>query len=191
MEKKCMPIDDIISKLGYGESDHLFYFHKDTNTSLSLHDQKMMNELKPYAYYVIDCKPFILFFDKQMDRNMTVKDLSRPVWNAQIPVVVFCDDHAVRFFNGTSLEDGSWCIQEMSSVDFHKCNEESDFSFWNISDSLFWNKYSRVYSKKRLNQSLLENITYLTNELKNTYKIDFATRLVLRLIFIRLSLIHI
>ena len=134
---------------------------------------------------MIDCKPFILFFDKQMDRNMTVKDLSRPVWNAQIPVVVFCDDHAVRFFNGTSLEDGSWCIQEMSSVDFHKCNEESDFSFWNISDSLFWNKYSRVYSKKRLNQSLLENITYLTNELKNTYKIDFATRLVLRLIFIR------
>lgn len=180
-----MSIDDVISKLGYSESDNLFYFNNNTSTPLSLHDKKMLNELKPYAYYVVDNKPFILFFEKQIDSDITVKDISRPVWNAQIPIVVFCDDNAVRFYNGTSLEYGSWCIREINAVALDECDEKSDFSFWNISDPLFWNKYNKAYSKKRLNQSLLENITCLTDQLQNTYKIDFATKLVLRLIFIR------
>ena len=185
MEKRSMPIDDVISKLGYSESDNLFYFQNDISAPLSLHDKKMMNALKPYAYYVVDNKPFILFFEKQIDRDITVKDISRSVWNAQIPVVIFCDDNAVRFFNGTSLEHDSWCIREVNSVDLDACDERSDFSFWNISDPLFWDKYNKDYSKERLNQSLLKNITYLTDQLQNTYKIDFATKLVLRLIFIR------
>lgn len=185
MKKRYMPIDDIISKLGYSESDGLFYFQNNVRTSLSLRDQRMINELKPYAYYIIDNKPFILFFEKQTDKNITLKEISKPVWNAQIPVVVFCDDNAVRFFNGTSLDYDSWCIREVNSVAFDKCDENSDFSFWSISSPLFWNKYNQVYSKERLNQVLLDNITCLTDRLQNIYKIDFATKLVLRLIFTR------
>lgn len=185
MGKRSMPIDDVIAKLGYAESDNLFYFQNDIGAALSLHDKKMINLLKPYAYYIINNKPFILFFEKQIRSDISVKDISRAVWNAQIPVVVFCDDNAVRFFNGTSLEQDSWCIREVDSVSYGACDERSGFSFWNISDPLFWDKYNKVYSKERLNQSLLHNITYLTNQLQNTYKLKFATKLVLRLIFIR------
>ena len=185
VKKRSMPIDDVIVKLGYSESGNLFYFHNNGSASLSLHDRKMINELKPYAYYIVDNKPFILFFDKQLDKDVTVRDISRPVWNAQIPVAVFCDESTVRFFNGTSLAYDSWCIREVNSVAFDECNEKSDFSFWIISDPLFWNKYNKDYSQERLNHSLLDNISYLTDKLRNTYKINFATRLVLRLIFIR------
>lgn len=185
MGKKYIPIDDVISKLGYRQSNNLFYFHNDICTSLSLHDKKMMSALRPYAYYVVDNRPFILFFDRQIDKDITFKNISRQVWNAQIPVVVFCDDSAVRFFNGTSLEYHSYCIREVDSVAYGECDEKSDFSFWNISDPLFWEKYNKAYSQERLNQSLLDNITCLTDRLQNTYKIDFSTKLVLRLIFIR------
>lgn len=87
MEKSSMTIDDVISKLGYSESDNLFYFQNDISASLSLHDKKMMNALKPYAYYVVDNKSFILFFEKQIDRDITVKDIMKvhirnhKIWN--------------------------------------------------------------------------------------------------------------
>lgn len=38
---------------------------------------------------------------------------------------------------------------------------------------------------KKLNDALLENLTFLTDRLKNDHKVSFATKLVLRLIFIR------
>lgn len=185
MKNNHMPIDEVISKLGYAESKNLIYFHNDLSAPLTLHDKKMISELKPYAYYLVDNKPFILFYERQLDRDIAVKDISRPVWNAQIPIAVFCDDNAVRFFNGTSLEADSLCISEIKSIPLQECDEESDFSFWNISNPLFWGKYSKAYSQGRLNQSLLDNISYLTDQLRYKYNIEFATKLVLRLIFIR------
>ena len=180
-----MPIDEVISKLGYAESKNLIYFRNNLSDPLTLHDKKMISELKPYAYYLVDNKPFILFYERQLDRDITVKEISRPVWNAQIPIAIFCDDNAVRVFNGTSIDAESRCISEIKSIPLKECDEESDFSFWNISNPLFWEKYSKAYSQDRLNQSLLDNISYLTDQLHNKYNIEFATKLVLRLIFIR------
>ena len=76
-------------------------------------------------------------------------------------------------------------------IDNHKCNElknikkDDEFSYWNINTKSFWTKYEEVYKNKKLNELMLENIRYITDKLKKEYHIEFATKLILRVIFIR------
>ena len=97
----------------------------------------------------------------------------------------FCDESTVKIFNGLSLDVSNYMLKQIEAYSTEDCNEISDFSYWQISNPIFWNNYNQIYSGTKLNQSLLDNISFVTNELKNTYHIQFATKLVLRLIFIR------
>lgn len=59
------------------------------------------------------------------------------------------------------------------------------FSYWGLNDERFLNKYTKELSDNQLDTSLLQNISTLTNKLKYEFKIPFATKLILRIIFIR------
>jgi predicted RNA methylase len=154
---------------------------------LSAHTSKVLNALSPFAAYVVDDEPFVLFFDEPSNQDEK-EIINQRIWNAQIPVAIFCGTSTIKIFNGCTLEQRTHFITEVETIQFHtvdKIDENSPFSFWEISDHSFWEKYSEKFSGKRLNDELLENLTYLTDKLKNDYKIPFATKLVLRLIFIR------
>lgn len=185
MKTYQLPIDKIISQLGYKSSGNLFMSNQIENAPISLHYKKILKEIKPYAAYIIDNTPFILFFDKIINDDISFKNVSRKVWNAQIPVAIFCDESTVKIFNGFSLNMTNYTLKQIETTSIEDCNENSDFSYWQISNPMFWNKYIQNYSGKNLNQNLLDNISVLTNKLKNIYHIPFATKLVLRLIFIR------
>lgn len=180
-----LPVDQIISQLGYDLSDNLYFSDKFGSAPLTPHSKRILEEIHPRAAYIINNEPFVLFFDENLNDENLFKVVSRQVWNAQIPVVIFCDESVVKIFNGTSLQLSTYMITQVGSCTAESLDENSDFSYWRISDPVFWNKYLQDYSATKLNQILLNNIAFLTDELKYAYGIPFATKLVLRLIFIR------
>lgn len=182
--KKISPsLSLILEKLGYIESDNLFFTNNiDTCSGLSFHYKKVLKEINPYAFYCIGNKPFVLFFENnnENETNITYKK----IWNAQIPVAIFNNDTDIRIFNGNELFDKDH-LKSLETITIDNCNENSNFSYWNITKTGFWSDFSEKYSAKKLNELMLENIEYVTDKLKNEYKINFATKLILRLIFIR------
>jgi type I restriction-modification system DNA methylase subunit len=178
-------LNEIIRRLGYADSPCLKYKNKDYDPqTLTVHTSKVLNALSPFAAYMVDDEPFVLFFDELSNQDEQ-KEISKRIWNAQIPVAIFCGTSTIKIFNGCTLEQETHFITEVDTIQFSDIDENSPFSFWEISDHCFWGKYSKKFSGKRLNDALLENLTYLTDKLKSDYKILFATKLVLRLIFIR------
>lgn len=178
-------IDKIIVQLGYQSSENLFMFNQFPNAPLSQQAKRILNEIKPYAAYIIDNMPFVLFFNTEINDAYLFRKVCKQVWNAQIPVAIFCDDNTVKIYNGLSLDDTKYILKQIKGYSLEECNEESDFSYWQISNPLFWSNYRQTYSGTNLSRELLDNISFLTNELKKKYHIKFATKLVLRLIFIR------
>lgn len=179
-----LPIEMLIEKLGYVNSKNLIKRNMFSQLKISAHTIKTLNEINPYAVYMIDNKPFIFFIDS-LENKDNFKSLSKQIWNAQIPITFLCDENTVKIYNGKSLNINSFLIDELQSEVISECSENSSFSYFKISDPLFWEQYMKNYSGEHLNDHLLLNITTLTDKLKNEFKIKFATKLVLRLIFIR------
>ncbi len=179
-----LPIETVIKRLGYKNSKNLIYYSEFNDSDYNNHISKIVHEIKPYAIYFIDRNPFILFFDKLFD-EVSFKTISKQVWNAQIPVAMLCDDQAVKIYNGLSLNLTSYFLEMATEIPLDTCSVATEFSYLEITNPIFWEKFSKGFSNNKLNNYLLANITYLTEELKNNYHIEFATKLVLRLIFIR------
>lgn len=184
MKKYKLPIEAVIEKLGYNNSGNLVYFNDFDCAKYTNHITKVISVIKPFAIYFLDEKPFILFFDSQFD-DASFKTISKAVWNAQIPIAMFCDEQTVKIYNGLSMNLSSYFLEKATEFPVENCTLESDFSYFEITNPMFWDRFLKRFSCDRLNQFLLRNIKYLTEELKNTYNIGFATKLVLRLIFIR------
>ena len=179
-------IEEIIDKLGYRNSKELYYYEElaSLKGKISLQNIKSIKEVKPYAFYCIENKPFVLFFEK-INNEYERKELNKKIWNMQIPVVIFDDIDKIKIYNGSKLDSNEVSIELLEEIDKKDCNRETDFSFWNIINQRFWIKYKKNYSNKKLNELMLENIKYITEQLKEKYHISYATRLILRMIFIR------
>lgn len=179
-----LPIESLINNLGFSGSRNLVYKDDFIKQAISKHDIKILNEINPFAVYLVDNKPFVLFIESSFSETK-LQNISKLVWNSQIPVAFICDSNAVKIFNGKCIDFETEILNEICTDKINKFTQESEFSFYKISDPLFWDKYEKTYSQMHLNEYLLKNIMSLTDVLKNKYKIKFATKLVLRLIFIR------
>ncbi len=177
------PIEVLIQRLGYNNSPNLFYLGNINNGPFSFHTKKVLFELQPFAVYCIDDKPFVIFFE--VSDSSIIKELNKKIWNAQIPIAFFCTETSVEIFNGTSLDLNEFVLIKIHEQSLLECSELSPFSYWEVTDPRFWNKYSTQYSSATLNELLLQNIEAITNQLKEVYNLSFATKLILRLIFIR------
>lgn len=179
-----MTIQTIIEKLGYNNSANLYYY-KDIalNNNLPFHTIKVLREIKPFATYCIDEKPFVLFFDNVSDSNK-IEQLSKKIWNSQIPVIIISNESTVKIYNGSYLNKDKLLIELVEQYKIDDCNEYSSFSYWNVTDQNFWIKYEGKYSHQKLSESLLENIEWMRNLLKE-FGVKSPTKLILRLIFIR------
>lgn len=184
MNKYQLPIEIIISRLGYENSENLIRYKDINKSKYSTHTVKVLSEIKPYAVYFLDGKPFVLFFEQHFD-EISFKKVSKQVWNAQIPIAFFCDENTVKVYNGASINIESYLLNKVTEISIDSCSAHAEFSYLEISNPTFWYKYSTNYSSIKLNKYLLSNISFLTRKLKDTYHIKFATKLVLRLIFIR------
>jgi len=178
-------LSEIIMRLGYVDSPCLKYKSRNYGpAALTAHTSKVLHELSPFAAYMVDDEPFVLFFDV-LENQDEQKDINRKIWNAQIPIAIFCSTSTIKIFSGCTLDKNTLFLTEAETVPFDDIDENSPFSFWEITDNNFWEKYSQRFGGKRLNETLLDNLTDLTDKLQSKHKIPFATKLVLRLIFIR------
>lgn len=178
-------LEEIIKRLGYADSFSLIRKSDSYNSlTLSAHVVKVLNSLSPFAAYMLDGDPFVLFFDEP-ENHEEQKSINIKIWNAQIPIAIFCSASAIKIFNGCTIDENTLLLNEAEAIACDSVNENTPFSFWEITDNSFWLKYGRHFEGKRLNEALLDNLTYLTEKLRNEHKIPFATKLVLRMIFIR------
>ena len=132
MRNSKLPIDFVISQLGYDTSSNLYLPEKYQDSTLSLHARKILSDLDPYAAYIVNDAPFIVFFDRIISDEIALKDISKHIWNAQIPVAIFCDENSVKVFNGASINMKDYTIKQVREYAISECAAESDFSFWNI-----------------------------------------------------------
>lgn len=180
-------INLIIKRLGYTESDNLFYYkdlYKNKDLKIPLQIQKNLKDMKPYAFYCIDNRPFILFFNK-IDNKQEKERINKKIWNMQIPVVIFDEIDNIKVFNGSNLDFNKKELFLIKENNINEIDNMNEFSYWNINTKTFWNQYENVYKNKKLNELMLDNIKYITNKLKREYNLSFATKLILRVIFIR------
>lgn len=180
-------IDMVIHRLGYHISDKLFYLSEiDKCTDLSWHDRRVLYELAPYAAYVVDGKVIAIFFDDLNSR--TDLEIHVKIWNAQMPVVISDEGDFINVYNGKSMfldAEKKLKLRNIDTCDLSKCDETCAFSYWNVTNSLSLDLYENSMDKNVLNEFLIENLRYITNILKKDYKISFANKLMLIVLFIR------
>lgn len=179
-----LSIETLIRNLGFYGEKNLIYANDVASCSASKQDIRVMESLKPFAVYLLDNKPFVLFISSS-DAGNDFKALSKSIWNAQIPVVFYSEENSVKIYNGRSIEFKTGVLHKIHEKGLGEVADDDPFSFLEISDPLFWAGYEKEYATISLSQHLLRNITEITNILKKQYKIGFATKLVLRLIFVR------
>lgn len=178
-------IDEIIKKMGYAESSCLKYRHDGFNgASFSNHTIKVLEKLSPYAVYLVDDEPFVLFFEESFNQEENRKR-NKKIWNAQIPVTIVCGTGDVKIYNGCSIDRQECVLSQVEYFSVDKIDENLPFSYWDITNQNFWNKYTLQFSTEKLNDRLLRNLSDITKKLKSLYHVSFATKLMLRLIFIR------
>ncbi len=180
-------IETVIQRLGYHNSEKLFYLSEiDKCTDLSWHDRRVLRELAPYATYVVDGSVLTVFFDDLNNRENV--DLHGKIWNAQIPVVISDEGNYIKIYNGKSMDlsvDKKIRLSDIVSYDLSQCDDKTEFSYWNVTNSLSLDHYEKSMGKKNLNDFLIDNLRYITKRLKDEYNISFANKLMLRVLFIR------
>lgn len=169
----------VITNLGFSEENGLFFLSKkDAWSFLSPRIKHTINTIKPFAFYCIDDKPFILFFEKPSSEEEQL--IHRQIWNSQTPIIIIETVSSVNIFNGYLFDRERHILEELTS------NKHLDkFSFWNIISGNTWLEFEGQFKKKRLDEYLLENIQSVTEKLCANVPRPLATLLVLRLIFVR------
>ena len=174
-------IKNVINALGYSNSSTLYYADSSEikgNRSL----QKLFRELTPEAIYLADNKPFIVFCEST-DKSIS-RDLIKKVWNAQVPLLIISFENRIEIYNGCSIDNNKELIL-LDTINDPSVNENTSFSFWNITDAAFWKDYEQKLSAPKLDTVMLDNIRDATQQLKGTKCSPFAVKIILRLIFIR------
>lgn len=178
----------ILKVLGYVSSDNLFYRDDILHSSeikkcLSSQMYRTIKELNPDAVFCADNKPFVAFFDAGLVNEK--EKLFNKIWNSQIPVVfLICDGH-IEIFNGCALDGKTNELVLVDSLSKESLSDNSEFSFWNITNANFWLKYEKKFCVPKIDNILLDNIRCITQMLKASPCSPFAITIVLRLIFIR------
>jgi len=171
--------------MGYAKSSCLIYGRDGfSGAILSAHYKKVLRELNPYAVYIVDEAPFVLFYEEAADKEEQ-KRINWKIWNAQIPVTIICGAGDVRIYSSCSINRKKSAFDEVKRLSINEIDESSPFSYWEVTSQNFWVEYTKQFSGKKLYDHLLRNLTDITKKLRDDYKVAFATKLILRLIFIR------
>ncbi|ALF17824.1 Eco57I restriction-modification methylase domain-containing protein [Fusobacterium animalis] len=180
-------IESIIKKLGYANSESLIYLQNINKCAdLSWHDKRILKILSPYAIYIVDKKPLVLFFDDLENKEDIF--FHTKVWNAQIPIIISDEGNIIKIYSGksTNLDNKKNIrLKDIISYNIENCDENNSFSYWNITNSLSLDEYKNNINDRNLNRFLIENLRYITQKLKYKYQVSFSNKLMLRILFIR------
>ncbi len=76
-----LPIENLIMNLGFSRSENLIYKDDFIYHNISKHDIKILNEINPFAVYLVDNKPFVLFIESSFFPD-NLQNISKLIWNS-------------------------------------------------------------------------------------------------------------
>ncbi len=140
----------------------------------------LKDKLKPDAFFCIDNKPIVLFYNSPQNR----KELFKAVWNFnESPVVIINEPDTVEIFNGLSY------LKDKKSLEILEDQSNLNaFSYFELVTGKTWQAYEdNLKYQNRVDFKLLENIKAARNILIEKYEVDnyLANALIGKCIFIR------
>lgn len=103
-------------------------------------------------------------------------------------MIISDEGNWVKIYNGKNMlisDSKKMSLFTIANYEIKDCDEKNNFSYWNITNSMMLSDYENSMEKKTLNDFLIENLRFITMQLKSKYQISFANKLVLRILFIR------
>ena len=138
------------------------------------------DKLKPEAFFCIDNKPIVLFYNSPQNKEK----LFKAIWNFnESPVVIINEPNTVDIFNGLSYLEKEKTLAKLE--DESKLNA---FSYFELVTGKTWQAYeNKLKYQNRVDYKLLENIKDAKEQLKSKYNIksDLSNALIGKCIFIR------
>lgn len=143
-------------------------------------ERLIVDKLKPEAFFCIDNKPLVLFYDSPPHK----KELFKAVWNFnESPVVIINEPDALEIFNGLS-----YLKQERRLEHLEEKENLDEFSYFKLITGKTWQKYEHQFKyRNRVDYKLLENIRAARDRLISEFQCDsaLANALIGKCIFIR------
>ena len=174
-------LNQIFDKLNLSKENGLFIANEQRERLFSNRVERLLSKIiKPDAFFCIDNKPFILFFENLGDKK---NDKLKAIWNFnESPIVIILEQYSVEIYNG---------FEYLTKEDRLKCfgNEEklNDFKYFELVTGKTWAKYEKSFnSKKRIDFYLLNNIKSARDILiSQSLSQELTNSLIGKVIFVR------
>jgi hypothetical protein len=172
----------IFSRLGMNQENGLFISSELRQEGvLSYRSEKLFeSRLKPDAFFCIDNKPTVLFYNSPKNRS----ELFKAIWNFnEAPVVIINEPDMIEILNGLSFLDKENTLEKLAD----ETNLDA-FSYFEIVTGRVWQKFGdRFKYNNRVDYKLLENIKAARDLLISQEKVNdyLANALLGKCLFIR------
>ncbi len=146
-------LNQIFKKLNLSKENGLFIATEQRERLFSNRVERLLgNTIKPDAFFCIDNKPFILFFENLGNKK---KEKLKNIWNFnESPIVIIAEQDSVEIYNGFKY------LTEKETLDLFGNKEKlNDFKYFELVTGKTWEKYEKDFnSKNRIDFHLLKNI---------------------------------
>lgn len=174
-------LEQIFNKLQLSKGNGLFITNEnDWKGLFSNRVERLLKKvIKPDAFFSIDNKPFILFFDSPENKKEKLKE----IWNFnESPIVIITEGDSLEIYNGFEF------ITEKDSLRlFGKTEQLNDFSYFELVTGKTWEKYQKDFGySNRIDYHLLNNIKAARDLLiADGLSIELTNSLLGKVIFVR------
>lgn len=174
-------LNQIFDKLNLTKEKGLYLASEDRIQLFSNRVERLINNvIKPDAFFCIDNKPFILFFENLGTQK---KSKLKEIWNFnETPIVIVSEQDSVEIYNGFEYLTNKETLKLFGNED--KLN---DFKYFELVTGNTWEKYqSHFDSKHRIDTYLLNNIKSARDILiSQSLSSEHANSLIGKIIFVR------
>lgn len=142
-------------------------------------ERLIKSTIQPDAFFCIDNKPFILFFENLSSKKEKLKE----IWNFnESPIVIISEGESLEIYNGFE-----YLTTEESLRLFGSFEKLDDFSYFELVTGKTWEKYNTSFSyNNRIDHYLLKNIKEARNRLISVgLSPRLANSLLGKIIFVR------
>lgn len=174
-------LTQIFDKLNLSRKNGLFIADEPRKSIFSNRVERLLIEkIKPDAFYCIDNKPFILFFENLgTEKNKKLQE----IWNFnESPIVIISEEDSVEIYNGFE-----YLFDEETLTLFGREEKLNDFSYIELVTGKTWEKYEKNFSSKnRIDYFLLNNIKAAREILiSQSLSQELSNSLIGKIIFVR------
>ncbi|MDR2286231.1 MAG: N-6 DNA methylase [Prevotellaceae bacterium] len=153
-------LNNIFQTLGIDTTNGLYYTkiaNRNTDLHLSSRVKRCLEQIDPDAFFCLDGKPLILFFENRTDNY-----LHKKIWNLnEIPVIIVVNNGSVEIFNGFNLLANENTLKKLGSDD-----KLTNFSYFQLVTGKTWEIYEKELSyENRVDNKLLDNIDAARNQI--------------------------